>query len=59
MNSDKRSPKAGAKSKEDQGTDGHAVNTAERLMGLLARKPVFRVSDKARLKPSSSATGTN
>ena len=27
-------------------------------MGLVARKPVFRVSDKARLKPASSATGT-
>ena len=27
-------------------------------MGLIARKPVFGVSDKARLKPVSSATET-
>ena len=26
-------------------------------LGLVARKPVFRVSNKARLKPYSSATG--
>ena len=28
-------------------------------MGLDVRKPVFRVSDKARLKPDSSATETS
>ena len=28
-------------------------------MGLAARKPVFRVSDKARLKPVSSTTETS
>ena len=28
-------------------------------MGLFARKPVFKVSDKARLKPVSSATETS
>ena len=28
-------------------------------MSLIATKPVFRVSDKARLKPVSSATGTS
>ena len=28
-------------------------------MGLVARKPVFGVSDKARLKPDSSATETS
>ena len=27
-------------------------------LGLVATKPVFRVSDKARLKPVSSVTGT-
>ena len=28
-------------------------------MGLVARKPVFRVSAKVRFKPASSATGTS
>ena len=37
-----------------------AIDTAYFLyMGLIARKPVFRVSDKVRLKPVSTATETS
>ena len=34
-------------------------NRSQYYMGLVATKPVFRTSDKARLKPVSSATETS
>ena len=39
-----------------QVSDGHLCNKNHFHMGLVATKPVFRVSDKARLKPACSAT---
>ena len=37
----------------------HIISLAQNHLGLDATKPVFGVSEKARLKPVSSATGTS
>ena len=38
---------------------GKTTREIQKHMGLVAKKPVFGVSDKARFKPISSATETS
>ena len=42
-----------------ESSQSKAINVSILQMGLVVTKPVFRVSDKVRLKPVSSATETS
>ena len=44
---------------EDDNTSSDITGNNHNIMGLAARKPVFGVFDKARLKPACSATETS
>ena len=60
MDLDVRKPVFGMKIIHNEGfTVDELIAFKVHYMGLNARKPVFRVSDKANFKPDSSATETS